>query len=76
MVNEIFKRPYRVRRAAATGMEITVPSGTPFKPGDVVIAFYDGFILYVAQGTRVDEVLLRRAMSVRTEAEGGEDSKD
>lgn len=67
MVNEIFKRPYRVRRAAATGMEITVPSGTAFKPGDVVIAFYDGFILYVSKGTQVDEALLRRAISVRTE---------
>jgi hypothetical protein len=49
-------------------MEITVPSGTPFKPGDVVVAFYDGFILYVAKGTQVDEALLRRAIRMRTEA--------
>jgi len=49
-------------------MEVTVPSGTPFKPGDVVIAFYDGFVLYVAKGTQVDETLLRRAISVGTEA--------
>ena len=49
-------------------MEITVPSGTPFKPGDVVIAFYDGFILYVPKGTQVDEVLLRRAITERTQA--------
>ena len=63
MGSEIFKRPYRVRRAAATGMEITVPSGTPFKPGDVVIAFYDSFILYVAKGTQVDESLLRHAIT-------------
>lgn len=68
MVNEIFKRPYRVRRAAATGMEITVPSGTAFKPGDVVIAFYDGFILYVAKGIQVDEALLRQAITERPEA--------
>ena len=68
MLNEIFKRPYRVRRAAATGMEITVPSGTPFKPGDVVIAFYDGFILYVPKGTRVDEILLRRAITIKPKA--------
>lgn len=68
MVNEIFKRPYRVRRAAATGMEITVPSGTAFKPGDVVVAFYDGFVLYVAKGTQVDETLLRRAITERRES--------
>jgi len=49
-------------------MEITVPSGTPFKPGDVVIAFYDGFILYVPKGTRVDEILLRRAITIKPKA--------
>lgn len=69
-MTEIFKRAYRVRRAAATGMEITVPSGTPFKPGDVVIAFYDGFILYVPKGAQVDEVLLRRAIMERKQIEG------
>ena len=74
MVNDIFKRPYRVRRAAATGMEITIPSGTPFKPGDVVVAFYDGFILYVAKGTQVDETLLRRAITERTEAVPNDES--
>lgn len=74
MTEEIYKRPYRVRRAAAAGMEITVPSGTPFKPGDVVIAFYDGFILYVTKGTRVDEALLRRAISVRIESVRVEES--
>ncbi len=73
MVNEIFKRPYRVRRAAATGMEITIPSGALFKPGDVVIAFYDGFVLYVPMGTQVDEALLRRAITERTEAVSNEE---
>lgn len=48
-------------------MEITIPAGTPFKPGDVVIAFYDGFLLYVAKGTQVNEALLRQAISVRTD---------
>lgn len=67
MVNEIFKRPYRVRRAAAAGKEITIPAATGFKPGDLVIAFYDGFVLYVPKGTTVDEVLLRRAIKGRSE---------
>ena len=75
MAEDIYKRPYRVRRAAVRGKEITIPSDMKLETGDTLIAFYDGFILYVAKGTRVDEVLLRRAMSVRTEAEGGEDSK-
>ena len=69
MVNEIFKRPYRVRRAATAGKEITIPSETRFKPGDLVIAFYDGFVLYVPKGTTVDEVLLRRVITEGTEAE-------
>lgn len=59
---EIFKRPYRVRRAAVRGKEITLPCETPLEPGDIVIAFYDGFVLYVPKGTRVDEALLREAI--------------
>ena len=68
MGNEIFKRPYRLRRAAVAGKEITVPSDTPFRPGDILIAFYDGFILYVPKGTRVDEILLRRAITIKPKA--------
>lgn len=33
----------------------------------IVIAFYDGFVLYVPKGTTVDEVLLRRAIKGRSE---------
>jgi hypothetical protein len=69
MADEIYRRPYRVRRAAVRGKEITIPSDVKFEPGDTVIAFYDGFILYVPKGTQVDEALLRRAITKRTEFE-------
>jgi len=61
-MSEIYKRPYRVRRAAVRGKEITIPSDMTLEPGDMVIAFYDGFVLYVPKGTRVDEALLREAI--------------
>lgn|GEM_PF-4859624 len=51
------------------GKEVTIPPDmSNLQPGDTVIAFYDGFVLYVPMGTQVDEALLRRAISVRTEA--------
>jgi len=62
MTGDIYKRPYRVRRAALRGKEITIPSTVTLKPGDTVIAFYDGFVLYVPKGTSVDESLLRKAI--------------
>ena len=62
MTTEIFKRPYRVRRAALRGKEITIPSDMTLEPGDTVTAFYDGFVLYVPKGTHVDEALLREAI--------------
>lgn len=68
MVEEIYRRPYRVRRAAARGKEITIPSDMKLEPGDIVVAFYDGFVLYVPKGAQVDEALLRQAISVRPEA--------
>ncbi len=68
MQREIYKRPYRVRRAAIRGKEITIPSDMKLEAGDTVIAFYDGFILYVPMGTQVDETLLRRAITERPEA--------
>jgi len=61
-MDEIYKRPYRVRKAALRGKEITIPSGMPLEPGDIVIAFYDGFVLYVPKGTHVDEALLKQAV--------------
>ena len=38
------------------------------KPGDKVIVFYDGFVLYVPKDTQVDETLLRRAITERPKA--------
>jgi hypothetical protein len=68
-VGEVYKRPYRVRRAAVRGKEVTIPSDvSKLQPGDTVIAFYDGFVLYVPKGTQVDEALLRRAITEATEA--------
>jgi len=61
-MTEIYKHPYRVRRAAVRGKEVTIPSGATPEPGDIVIAFYDGFVLYVPEGTKVDEALLRESI--------------
>lgn len=68
-MREIYKRPYRVRRAAVRGKEITIPPDVTLEPGDTVIAFYDGFVLYVPKGTRVDEALLREAIKEADEAQ-------
>lgn len=67
MTSEIYKHPYKVRRAALRGKEVTIPSGATPEPGDTVIAFYDGFVLYVPKGTRVDEKLLREAIQLEDE---------
>jgi len=73
-VGEVYKRPYRVRRAAVRGKEVTIPSDvSKLQPGDTVIAFYDGFVLYVPKGTHVDEALLRRAIREGTEAVGNKE---
>ena len=66
MAEEIYKRPYLVRRAATRGKEVTIPSDVKVEPGDIVVAFYDGFILYVREGTVVDEVLLRQAIKEKS----------
>ncbi len=69
-MGEVYKRPFRIRRAAVRGKEVTIPSEMgKLQPGDMVIAFYDEFVLYVPMGTRVDEALLRRAITERTEAQ-------
>ena len=43
-------------------MEITIPPETPFEPGDDVTQLYDGFVLIVPRGVKVDEGLLRQAI--------------
>ena len=73
-MREIFKRSYIVRRASLRGKEVSLPPEAPVKPGDKVIVFYDGFVLYVSRGTQVDETLLRRAITERTEAVQNDES--
>jgi hypothetical protein len=62
MTHQIFRRPYRVRKAARWGKEITIAPDAKLEPGDEVVQWYDGFVLIVPQGARVDEEILRRAI--------------
>lgn len=62
-MGEIYKRHYRVRRAALCGKEITLPpDSSSFCVGDDVILYYDDFILIVPKGAKVDEALLSSAI--------------
>ena len=61
-MGEMFKKPARIRKAAQRGMEITIPPETPVEPGDDVTQLYDGFVLIVPRGIKVDEKLLRQAI--------------
>ncbi len=65
----IYRRTYRLRRATPKwGVEITLTSELihqeVLKPGDIVDLIYsfDGFVLIVPQGVRVDEEFLKRAV--------------
>ena len=62
MTHEIYKRPYRIRRATLSGKEVTVPPEARLQPGDEVTVYYDGFVLVVARGVKVDEDLLRKSV--------------
>lgn len=66
-MGEIFKRPYRVRKAALSGKEITIAPEASVQPGDEVVQWFDGFVLIVPRGTRVDEEMLRRAIELEGE---------
>jgi len=61
-MGEIFKKPAKIRKASQRGMEITIPPETPFEAGDEVTQLYDGFVLIVPKGVKVDEGLLREAI--------------
>ena len=61
-MGEIFKKPAKIRKAAQRGMEITIPPETPFEAGDEVTQLYDGFVLIVPRGAKVDEKQLRQAI--------------
>lgn len=71
-VGEIFKRPYRVRRAAAWGKEVTLAPEAPLCPGDEVIEFFDRLVPIVSRGPVVDESLLRRAIKIPTRSGKGD----
>ncbi len=62
MSSEIYKRPYRIRRATLSGKEVTVPPEARLQPGDEVTVYYDGFLLVVPKGAKVDEDLLRQSV--------------
>ena len=61
-MGEVFKKRAKVRKAAQRGMEITIPPETPFEPGDEVTQLYDGFVLIIPRGIKVDEELLKQAI--------------
>ena len=61
---EIYRHPYRVRKAALRGKEVSIPAEVPIKPGETVIALYDGFVLYVPKGSTVDEEMLMKAIKI------------
>jgi hypothetical protein len=70
MTDQIFRRPYHVRKAARWGKEITIAPEAKMQPGDEVVQWYDGFVLIVPLGAKVDEEILRRAIGlVREDAE-------
>lgn len=50
---------------ALAGKEVTVSPAVPIEPGEVVVAYYARFALYVPMGLIVDEGLLVRAISTR-----------
>ncbi len=61
---KIYRRSYRVRKAALRGKEVSIPAEVPIKPGGTVIAPYDSFVLYLSLGATVDETLLVRAIKI------------
>lgn len=64
-VEEIYRRPYRVRRAARRGKEVTLAPETGLCPGDEIVQLFDtlvGFVLLVPKGAVVDESLLRQTI--------------
>ena len=67
MADEMFKRPYRVRKAAKWGKEIAIAPEASVQPGDEVVQWFDGFVLIVPRGARVDEEMLRRAINLEGE---------
>ncbi len=45
----------------------TVPPEARLQPGDEATVYYDGFVLVVPRGVKVDEALLRQSVGKRHE---------
>ena len=65
----LFRRPYKVRRAARSGKEITIAPEAKIDVGESVVQFYDGFVLIVPMGAEVHEQLLQHAIVLKEERE-------
>ena len=63
-MGEVYKRPYRVRRASQRGKEITIAPEAKIQVGDDVVQWFDGFVLIVPTNAKVNEKLLRRAITI------------
>jgi len=63
MQTEIYRRQYKVRRAALRGKEVGIPPEVPVKPGDVAVAIYNQFVLFVPKGVEVNEALLLKSIT-------------
>jgi len=65
-MDEIYRRPYSVRKAALRRMEITIAPEAKIQPGDEVVQWYDRFVLIVPQGAKVTERILGRATDLES----------
>ena len=64
-MGEIYKRTYRVRKAAQRGKEITLAPETQMLPGEDVVQWVgDAFVLIAPKGTSINEDLLGQAIHI------------
>ena len=61
-MGEIYRKPAKIRKASQRGKEMTIPPEAEFEAGDDVLQLYNGFVLVVPKGTKVNEELLRQAI--------------
>lgn len=65
MPDEMFRHPYRVRKAAKWGKEITIAPEAKMQPGDEVVQWYDGFVLIVPLDVEAAQESSRQGIWVR-----------
>lgn len=63
-MEEFYRYPYKIRKAANYGKEVTVAPEAKLEIGDEVTQICDGFILVVPKGTRVNEEAIRKAIQL------------